>query len=121
MFNRKLSLVNNEDIRVLEKETSLQIPYMTEIRHVTIRKIKKYGYVTLVMVIRVYFRSINTIKLKYAKLKFKLSNWHKHEIENGIEKKQISGFLKIVSEYKHKIRKIKHSIKEEEEEKITPP
>lgn len=122
IFNRKLSLVQNKDTSILEKEQIiLEIPYVVEIKHITTRKIKKYGYVTLVTIIRLYFRSINLLKLKYTKVKTKISNLHKHDIENGIANKEVNKFLRVVSDYKHKIRKIKHSIKKEEEEKITPP
>ena len=115
MFSRKLALLKNQDAASLEKEhPPLEIPYVVEIRHLTVRKIKKYGYVGLVTVIRLYFRSTNILKAKDKKLKEKIENLHKHEIKNGSEKQEVNRFLKIISDYKHKIRKIKHQIQEEE-------
>jgi hypothetical protein len=122
MFNRKLSLIQNKDVSILEKElSSLEIPYVVEIKYITTKKIKRYSYVALVTIIRLYFRSINLLKVKHTNLKTKLSNWHKRDIKNGSENKEVNKFLRMVSDYKYKIRKIKHNIKKEEEEKITPP
>jgi len=121
MFNKKLSLMQNIKMDIIEKEQiPLEIPYVIEIKHLTIRKVKRYGYVGLVIVIRLYFRSVNLWKRNYSKLKTKIENWHKNDIMNNSEKQEVNRFLRIISDYKHKIRKIKHDIKEEEE-KITPP
>ena len=40
-----------------------------------------------------------------------------HQEEKIKEAKEVSGFLKKISEYKHKIRKIKNKVIEEEKEK----
>lgn len=121
MFGRKLKLLENEAAaQTSERKNTitLEIPYMEEIKHITRRKIRKYGYFFLVVVIRLYFRTSNLFKLKYAELKAKIKHLHEGNLLQNGERREASGFLKVVSDYKHKIRKIKHRIKEEEEKVI---
>lgn len=114
LFGRKLSLIQSQNINIVEKEhTAFKIPYILEIKHITIKKIKKYGYLILVTTIRIYFRSLNLLKRKYKELKTKIGNSNKSEVQNT-KKQEINRFLKGISDYKNKIRKIKHDIKEEE-------
>jgi RAB protein geranylgeranyltransferase component A len=58
------------------------------------------------------------LKRNYKAIKTKLVN-RINKSKNNIagelpEKREVSKFLKMVSEYKHKIKKIKHQILEEE-------
>ncbi len=115
MFNRKLFLLKNGDITVTQKENMvLEIPYILKIKNITNKKIKKYGYVILVTIIRLYFRSLNLLKRKYKELKTRIDNLNKGEVVNGTEKREVNKFLKGISDYKNKIKEIKHQIKEEE-------
>ena len=114
MFGRKLALVRNGSTEKIERENIVITPYLIEVKHITIKKIKKYSYVGLVTTIRLYFRSSNLLKTKYEELKTKIKNSNIVKNREGINEKEVSGFLKTVSEYKNKIRKIKHQIKEEE-------
>lgn len=115
IFSKRLSLVQSQNISIIGKEeTRKEIPYVLEVKHFTVKRLKKYGYLVLVTTIRLYFRSLNFLKRKYKKLKRKIDNSNKSEIKNGIEKKEMNGFLKGISDYKNKIRRIKHEIKEEE-------
>lgn len=100
----------------MDERTSFEIPYTREIRGATIRNIRKYGHVSLVMTIRLYVRSNNFLKNKYEEVKVKVKDIHyKRRIKNGSrDRQEISKFLKIISDYKHKIRKIKQRIHEEE-------
>ncbi len=112
LFSRKLILVRNGNF--LENIREDGAPLLEELRDITLKKIKKYGYLTLVTSIRLYFRTINTTKAKYKEIKDKLKNVDKSKLINEIEKREVNKFLKVVSTYKHKIRQIKHQIKEEE-------
>ena len=116
MFERRLALLKSQDMYEIEKKHStLEVPYMLEIKDITIKGVKKVGYVSIVTTIRLYFRSINFLKYRYEKLKAITKNVNR-EAKNGTEK-EVSKFLKVVSDYKYKIRKIKHQIKEEEKMK----
>lgn len=116
MFERRLALLKSQDMYEIEKKHStLEVPYVLEIKDITIKGVKKVGYVSIVTTIRLYFRSINFLKYRYEKLKAITKNVN-GEAKNGTEK-EVSKFLKVVSDYKYKIRKIKHQIKEEEKMK----
>ncbi len=115
MFGRKLNLVRNGEIEINESiNTALEIPYIAEIKQITVKKVKRFGYIGLVTSIRLYFRSTNLVKAKYQDLKTKMKNVQKTNAVEGTTEKEVSRFLKVVSDYKHKIRRIKHQIKEEE-------
>ena len=115
MFSRKLVLLKNEGIQIEQVEgVILELPFVKEIKHLTIRQLKRYGYIGVVTSIRLYFRGVNLAKVEYNKIKEKLSSVDKSKWINDIEKREVNKFLKVVSNYKHKIRQIKHQIKEEE-------
>lgn len=115
MIGRKLLIL--QDVRgETREEIFLEIPYMEEWKHLTMRGIKKHSYDGLVAVIRLYVRSSNFVKNKYEKILREIENKRKeHIIKRG--KKEVSRFLKTVSDYKQKIREIKHRVTEEEEER----
>lgn len=116
MIGRKLVMLQNGKVISGEK-VLLEIPYIKEIKHITIKNIKKHHHAGLVATIRFYVRFSNFLKNKYQEAKIKIKNRNK-ESHIGSEKKEISKFLKIISEYKHKIREIKHKIKKEEENNL---
>jgi hypothetical protein len=112
MVGRKLAVL--QDTQVLKKEEFfLKTQFLNEWKHLTIKNIKKHGYVGLVTTIRFYVLSINFLKNKYQAIKIKIKNIRGKKL-NTEEKREVSGFLKMISEYKQKIREIKHQIKEEE-------
>lgn len=111
MFGRKLSLVKNGKIK--EASTLSPETYYTEkIKHLTLKKIKQYGYAGLVIIMRLYFRSKNLLKSKYEELKNRIKKIGENKTE--VREEDASKFLKVVSDYKQKIRNLKHQIKEEE-------
>jgi len=112
MIGRKLAFIKREQV-VTEKEIMLEIPYLKDIKHLTFKNIKKYGYTLAVITVRYYVRGTNFLKNKYEKMKIRIMNRGNDKEVNG-EGREISKFLKIISEYKHKIRRIKHEIKKEE-------
>jgi len=117
MFGRRLIILRNKGLVITEDEyveVRLEIPYLNEVKEVTVRKVKRIGYMGLVTTIRFYFRSSNMVKSGYQELKEKLKNVKNHEALNGAIGQEASGFLKVVSDYKTKIRRIKHQIKKEE-------
>lgn len=90
-----------------------------EWKHSTVKNFKKYGYLGLVATIRFYIHSLNFIKRQYETIKMKIKEIHAKKLETeGIKKVEANKFLKMISEYKRKIRTIKHQIKEEEENSL---
>ncbi|HTE48768.1 MAG TPA: hypothetical protein VK675_02595 [Candidatus Paceibacterota bacterium] len=109
MIGRKLVLLKQEEVKNQEEVLLVELPYLKEVEQLTVVSLKKHGYALLVAIVRFYVRGTNLLKNKYEKIKIKI----KKNRVNG-EKKEISRFLKIMGDYKHKIREIKHKIKKEE-------
>ncbi|MFA6353756.1 MAG: hypothetical protein WCW93_02380 [Candidatus Paceibacterota bacterium] len=116
MIGNKLLMLQNGQIKYEENtETFLKAQHLEELKHSVIKTIKKHSYAGLVTTIRLYFRGIFFIKNKYQKIKIKIKDiYRKNPIKDFENKQEISKFLKIISEYKQKIRAIKHKIEEEE-------
>lgn len=116
MIGRKLVLLKRGRASMTE-EIMLDIPYLTKWKDEIVKNIKKYGHTSLVATLRFYVRLNNFSKNRYQKLKSKLKNTDKNQNQQNdgtVEKIESSKFLKMISEYKHKIREIKHKIHEEE-------
>lgn len=116
MIGRKLLMLQNGQMTYKDNvETFLKAQYLQELKHSAIKTTKKYSYLGLVTTIRFYFRGINLIKNKYGEVKIKIKNIRHKNLNNiSEEKREVSKFLKMISEYKQKIRVLKHKIKEEE-------
>ena len=119
MFGRKLSLIRNGGRAAAHHDTididrPLHIPLVAEIKDLATRKTKRFAYLSLVATIRIYFRTSNMVKAKHEVLKAKIKSIESHPILSGAPRREVNAFLKVVSDYKHKLRKIKHRIKEEE-------
>lgn len=112
MIGRKYAILEHEQV-LNHEEVLFELPYLKEIKYVTAKSVKKHGYAGLVGIMRIYLRSTNFLKEKYKEIKIKIENRRKINQING-EKKEISKFLKVIADYKHKIREIKHKIKKEE-------
>jgi len=120
MIGRKLLLLQSGQVSQRDNvETFLKAQYFEELKHSTIKTIKKHRYTGLVTIVRLYVRSSSFIKNKYELVKTKIKNiYHKKvgsEVNEIKERQEVPKFLKIISEYKNKIREISHKIKEEED------
>lgn len=113
MISRKLFLLKNGRISGTV-EAPFEVPHLEKVKHLTIANIKKYEHIILVNVVRVYVRSANFIKNRYQEIKTRIENKRKVDQTNH-DKKEISKFLKIIGDYKQKIREITHKIKKEED------
>jgi hypothetical protein len=114
MIGRKLVMLQNGQMQILSKEEIiLKTPYLEELKQVTVKKLKVAGHKGLVETIRFYIKSSNLLKNKYQDVKIRVKSIRRKDLEET-EKKEISKFLKIISEYKRKIRKIKEKVKKEE-------
>ncbi len=95
----------------MEERSLPEFIYLKEIQETTVHNAKRYGYVALVITIRLYMRVMNYFKNKYQNIKTKIQA---RSLANDNDKKEISKFLKIITEYKQKVREIKHRIRKEE-------
>ena len=113
MIGRKLAVVGHDEISK-HQELPFELPYLKKIKHITLKGVKKHGYTLVVTSMRIYMKGVSNLKDKYAKVKNRII--HKNKTgEMSEDKKEVSKFLKIIGEYKQKIRDIKHRIKKEED------
>jgi len=119
MIGRKLILLKNQPM-IVEEKILIQSPDLKEIRYIFVKKTREYGYIALVEIIRFSVRTSKFLKRKYKETKHKIKRITKkhvaHKNEEEIKEKEVSSFLKKISEYKHKLRKIKNKVIEEEKE-----
>ncbi|MEK7564367.1 MAG: hypothetical protein AAB510_02255 [Patescibacteria group bacterium] len=108
MLGRKLILLRNGRIQI-EEIVNFELDYFKDIRGVLLRKLRRYEHISLIILLKIYVKSINFLKIKYTETKSKI-------IKNHIlgEKKEISKFLRAIGDYKKRINTIKHRITEEE-------
>jgi septal ring factor EnvC (AmiA/AmiB activator) len=105
--------LKHEQISNDNEKAFFELSYLKEVKHITIQGAKKHGYSLLVIAVRFYIQSTNFLREKYKEIKTKIKEKINKNHING-EKKEISKFLKIIGDYKNKIREIKHKIKREE-------
>ena len=115
MIGRKLTLIKNGHI-IEGYHPHPFIPDMHRIKYLLIKGVKKFLYTLLFVTIRSYFRLSNFIKNKYNETKIKIKEKFdkSHLAPHLPERQEVNKFLKVISDYKHKISEIKHKIKEEE-------
>ena len=115
MIGKKLLLTNNSEIGYIE-EISIETIDLDKVRNGTVRHAKKYGFLMLVTILRISIRSSHLIKEGYKEARHKTKLFiNKISSKKSIQKeKEVSSFLRMVSDYKGKIREITDKIKEEE-------
>ena len=86
-----------------------------KIKHSAVRISKRTGHALIWILLRNYLVSIHFINKKSKEIWVKIKNGlHRNYQEKLKENKEVSKYIKIISEYQQKIRKMKHKIKEEE-------
>ncbi len=117
MLGYKVSLARNGSLQMRD-DVHLGLPDFNKIKRLTRRGLRRYGFIALVIVIKIYVKISLFSKQKFESAKsgiIKMLRKNKRlGLEESFEKREVSGFLKMVSEYKHKVRSIKHKIIEEE-------
>jgi hypothetical protein len=115
MIGRKMVMLNAIEGERAQEEM-LAIPLLEEIRENAGKHMRKYGYIGLVITMRTYFKSTSFLKRKMsdAKTKVKTLSVNSKIINSVKENKETSKFLQMVSDYKHKLRKIKREIEKEQ-------
>ncbi len=115
MISLKLTLVRNGQIAKVQNIHPFEND-LEKIKHSTFKNTKKFGYMALFVTLKFFIKSSNFIKIKSKIFAEELKNKF-NKNKNGDEttgKKEVSKYLKTISEYREKIRKMKHKIKEEE-------
>ena len=117
MLGYKVSLARNGSLQMRDG-VHLAFPDLHKIKKLTRRGLRRYGFIALVIVIKIYVKISLFAKQKFESAKSSiikiLRKNKKFNLEDSFEKREVSGFLKMVSEYKHKVKSIKHKIIEEE-------
>jgi hypothetical protein len=118
MIGRKLAPVRNGQF-VEQEYPHPFVPHIEKMKRFSYKSLRKYEHLALVAILRFYVRFINYIKYLYQVLIAKITQTlNKDRFEgDSFDKREISKFLKIISDYKQRVRNIKHRIKEEEEMK----
>ncbi len=113
MVGRKLFLLK-EGQNQHGEEFSFDVLEFIDIKYALLRNIKRYGYKALVVIIRLSIKSSKILKQAGHQIKNQTDKILMRFVKREEKEKKVSNFLKMVSEYKHKIKRIKHQIKEEE-------
>ena len=111
MIGRKLILLKKGQIENTEK-ILFKIPNLEEAKYFTVKNAKKYGYLTLVLILRFSIQFSNFLKRKHKEIKIKTEGIINKYFPQ--KEKEVSKFLKMVLDYKNKIAKIRDKIIEEE-------
>lgn len=112
LIKQKMSVLTTED-SINSINLDFGKPFIEEVKYATIKKTKRYGYILLFISVRMYVLSSKFVKDKSKNIADKvISKLVKKD--NANEQKETSNFLKMVADYKRKIKKIHHKIKEEE-------
>ena len=119
MIGRKLMLLRSGEINVTHAGEFIESEYIDEIKDATIQNIKKHSYTGVVVMVRLYVKFTNFLKSQWENLKTRVDNAYEKFLstESG-ETREVSKFLKMVSDYKRKLREIKHKVKKEEEKNL---
>lgn len=114
MIINKLMLIKNGSIP-LASHSHPFVPELQKIKYIAFKNMNRIGYVTVFFTLKFFIKSSNFVKMKSKEIKKIISEkFERSEIPPEENKKEASNYLKVISEYRHKIRKIKHMIKEEE-------
>lgn len=115
MVGRKVYMLKNTQV-VYTHDFAIEVPDLKEVGQMANQSWKKYSYLALVLTLRAYLISFNFLKKKYKVLKNKIRNIKRRDNKVNTVQKEIEAnkFLKMMSDYKKKIKKIKKRIKEEE-------
>lgn len=116
MVWRELVLVKNGQVAITHHVHPFVLD-LQKIKYLTSKGTKKLSYITLFVTLKIFIKSSNFIKTQSIILIKELKNKLKNNNGNSSDEtkeKGVSKYLKIISEYQQKIRKIKHRIKEEE-------
>jgi hypothetical protein len=119
MIGRKLAMLGNVNMDTEHHEDTMLISGVVDfdkIKNTTLEGLKKFEHDLIWVILRTYLVTKNILKRTRKELAGKIkARLHRHHSENEIaDRKEVSGYIKIISDYRQKIKHIKHKIKEEE-------
>jgi hypothetical protein len=118
MIFRKVMILETKERRQLSGvDFPFEIPHLDDMRSSLVKEVRKYGYATLVLTLRAYVKSVNLLKEQYEEVAKKIESARRKNMSPAElirHENRASQFLDMISDYKHKIKKIKHKIAEEE-------
>jgi hypothetical protein len=118
MLWRELVLVRSGQVTTTTEHLHPFVPDLQKIKYLILKLIKKSGYILIFVTIRSYLLSSKFIKEKskiiLKEIKNKIKKNSGDSLNEITEKKEVSKYLKVISEYRQKIKKMKKMIKEEE-------
>lgn len=118
MIGSKLILLQEGTIPPAQQNFPISIPEPHELRKIVKRKLHRYSFIALVIIIRIYVITSHFLKIQFKKL-WKIIRTKVNKILDGRKQhhqqtKEASAFLKKISDYKKKVHYITEKIKEEE-------
>ena len=115
LIGRKMYVLRHTEVHVpKDLDFTIDVPDFEDVKHVFITKSRRYGYVALVITIRLYVIGTHAAKQNIRKLTQLIKDRvHKRQIKPKAQKPE-NKFLKRITEYKNKIERIKDRIKTEE-------
>ncbi|MFZ2149786.1 MAG: hypothetical protein WAV15_01340 [Minisyncoccia bacterium] len=115
MIGRKVLMIQNGQIPEYP-EGGTDGEYWEEFKYGAVKGLRKLGYAMLVGIIRLYVKLVNFLKTTYEQVVAKIHSMYVRKSEEGVvEAREVSKFLKMVGEYKRKLRRIKEKVKKEED------
>lgn len=119
MIGRKFMLLKNAEVGIERYEGATLVSGVIDfdkIKHTAIEGLKGFEHALIWVILRTYLVSKNLFKKTKKELAEKIkARLDRRHSENGIaDKKEVSGYIKVISDYRQKIKHIKHKIKEEE-------
>lgn len=115
MLGRKVALVRGQEAEPVEILDHPFIPDAEKLKEITNTHLRRFGFLALVVLIRYYVKISIWLRVKSEMLKMRIKNFRR-KTRNGeiITPTEENAFLKMISDYKTKIREIKDRIHEQE-------
>ena len=117
MLGRQIILLRRGEVRTNEGGVHPFVPEVLKVKYLAETEGKRYGFLLLVALLRTYFRVASSLKTSYQNTRVKIKTAIEKKMGKsgeGETTREVSGFLRMVGEYKHRLRSLKHKIKEEE-------
>lgn len=113
MIGKKLILIQNGQAPEYPEANNGQ--EWEEFKHEALKGLKRLGYALLVEAVRLYVKLVSYLKNLSRMIIIKIQKVYYKKSKTGTgEPGESSKFLKMVGQYKRKLRRIKEKVKEEE-------
>jgi len=103
-----------DGLPVTEPVAPFPMPRFDDLGDRTLKILRRLGYLCLVASIRFYVKISLWLKNKYTQMQVKLAERHQKSGDDTASPKISNKFLRVITESKRKISRIKAEIKEEE-------